>query len=322
MSEQEPSFEQQVSTAAAEAGIVDAPAPPEAEPSSTPAGSPDEPAAAAPPPKAEEPAPAKDTIPLAVHIKAREQHQRELRQMREQFELGNQRLQELTRSLQPPPQPRADPSTDPLGAALEKLDSLEGQVSQVVAKTQEEQRTQVLRQQIAQFERAVYEDEQSYQASADLPEVMRFVKDMKFREYVALGMDAQQAAARVQQDAFAMASHAFQTGQSPSHLVHQMGLAFGYKKGAAASNGNGNGAHAPSGVPADATPPRGPNGRFQPSSAEQTVEMRAAGADRARGGGGSPENLGPLTLQQLATMDNEEFAKMTSGKKWNKLMGG
>jgi hypothetical protein len=333
MSEQEPSFESQVSTAAAEAGIKDtpaeAPAPEqlELEPTTTPEGSPDEPAVPPPAPKVEEPL--KDTIPLAVHIKAREQHQRELREMRQQFEIGNQRLQELTQRFQPPQPPPPDPETDPLGAALNKLDHLEQSVNQVVAKTQEEQKTAYLRQQISQFERAVYEDEQQYKAEVpDLNEAMQYAKDTKFREYVALGMDAHQAAARVQQDAFALANHAFQNGLSPSDLVYRMAGALGYKKGV---NGTNGAAHAP--VAETSETPETPHrlrdeyGRFvdeapQKPSAERTIEMRAAGAERSKGGGGSPENLGPITLQQLATMDNEEFAKMTSGKKWNKLMGG
>jgi hypothetical protein len=160
----------------------------------------------------------------------------------------------------------------------------------------------------------VYEDEQTYKAEVpDLNEAMTYAKDTKFREYVALGMDAQQAAARVQQDAFALASHAFQNGLSPSDLVYRMAHALGYKRGANGTSPPANGQS------------RGANGRFvdgNGTSAEQAVEMRAAGSERSKSGGGAPENLGPLTLQQLATMDNDEFARMTSGKKWDKLFKG
>ncbi len=314
--EQQQTFQQEVAGAAKEAGIVEAPEPAP----STPDGSTDEPAtpaapAAAEAPKAEEPPPPPQTVPLAVHIRQREKHDRELRELREQFTVGNQRLAQLMQSLLPAPAPPPDPSTDPLGAALAKLDVLEKNVGEVVTATAEERKTAALRQQIAQFERAVYEDEQAYKAEfPDLDEVMTYAKDVKFKEYTALGMDPRQAALRVQQDAFALAQHAFQNGLSPSHLVHQMGVALGWKKGNI-RNTETPAENQPK--PAEITPET-----RQITAAEQAVEMRAAGADRAKGGGGAPENLGPITLQQLATMDNDEFARMTSGKKWNKLMAG
>jgi hypothetical protein len=316
---EEPSFEQQVATAAKEAGVVEVPAESADAPApvpSIPAGSQDEPAALAAP-KAEEPPPPPQTVPLAVHIRQREKHDREVRELREQFNVGNQRLQQLMQSLQPAPPPAPDPNVDPLGAALSKLDTLEANVNQVVTATAEERKTAQLRQQIAQFERAVYEDEQAYKAEVpDLGEAMAYAKDTKFREYVALGMDAQQAAARVQQDAFALASHAFQNGLSPSDLVYRMAHALGYKRAAPATT-------AATVASAAGAPARDADGRFvAPSAAEAAIEMRAAGSERAKGGGGAPENLGPITLQQLATMDNDEFAKLTSGKNWNKLMGG
>jgi hypothetical protein len=155
------------------------------------------------------------------------------------------------------------------------------------------------------FKAAVAQDEQNFAAQVpDLPQAIAFAKDMKFKEYLALGLDAQQAAARVQQDGFALASHAFQHGYSPSELIYRVSKAQGWK-GLTAG-----------GEPATVTAAE------QSTPAEQVVEMRAAGADRAKGGGGAPARSGPMTLQELANLDNDEFAKLTSGKKWEKLFRG
>jgi hypothetical protein len=317
-----PTFAEEVAKAAAEAGIKeDAPEPmtqeeeslpaeeyrpanallSEAEPTkeeATEAAKPEEPAKEEP--KQEPP----QTVPLAVHIRQRERFEREQQELRRAVEVGNQRLAELARALQPEQKP-VDRNTDPLGAALQQMDGLSQEVQEtrkLLAQREQEEHT---RRQLADFQNRVVSDEQVFATQQpDYPDAVRFAKDMKYREYIALGLDPHQAGARVQQDAFALAQHAMQQGMSPAELAYRMASALGYRKAHVAQTQQEE-THATT-----------------KSQAEETVQMRAAGAQRGKGTGGASATTGAISLADLAAMDNEEFAKMTSGKKWEKLLRG
>ena len=261
-----------------------------------------------PAPEPEKPAPPQ-VVPLAVHIRQREKYERELSSIREQTEIGNKRLQQLVETISPPPTP-VDRNTDPLGATLQEMDGLRGEVRETREMLQKRQQEEQQRAHINAFQQAVVSDEQAFVRQVnDYPEAITYVKDLKFREYVALGLDAHQAAGRVQQDTFALAQHAFQQGVSPSELAYRMAVAVGYKKSAkiAAAQQDEELATAP--IP-------------EKTQAQQAVEMRAAGGQRNKASGGAASTGGALTFAELANLDNEEFAKMTAGKKWDRLFKG
>jgi hypothetical protein len=191
------------------------------------------------------------------------------------------------------------------------MDGLRGEVRETREMLQRRQQEETQRSQINAFQNAVIADETEFVKQADdYPQAITYVKDLKFREYVALGLDAQQAAARVQQDAFALAQHAFQQGVSPSELAYRMATAVGYKRAAAkaiAAQQDDELATAPA---------------PEKTQAQQAVEMRAAGGQRSKGTGGAASTGGAMTFAELANLDNEEFAKMTAGKKWDRLFKG
>ena len=308
-------FSEQVAAEAAAAGITDAPMTAEEEalaPTSPPADSslaaPAAPADPAPVEAKKEEAQAPkppQTVPLAVHIRQREKYEREQAQLRQIVEQGNARLQQLMEQLNPP-KPPIDRNADPLGATLQELDAMKsemGQTREMLTKRQEEE---MRRQQIAAFENAVVADEQNYSKVApDYGQAVAYARDLKFREYQALGLDPPLAAARVQQDAYALAQHAMQQGVSPAELAYRVATTLGYRAQAAA----------PASTPAN---PGLPVNR----DAQEVVAMRAEGAKKSSATGGSPTPSGALSFAELAALDNEEFAKMTSGKAWDKLMRG
>lgn len=304
---QEMSFEQEVGAAADKAGIKDE-APPIVIPSEEkiPPESVGEPAPEAVKTDAIAPAPPKvETVPLAVHIRQREKLEREMSALREQLNVGNKRLDELVSAIRPTPAP-IDRNTDPLGATLQQMDTLQTEVKQTREMIAQREQTERQRQDIENFNRAVAADEQQYvKQRPDLKDAIDYARNMKYQEYVALGLEATQAAARVQQDGYALAMHAFQSGMSPSELAYRVATTLGYKAAAPAAV-----ATSSSGEPAPAK-----------TAAEQAVEMRAAGAARTRQSGAG-NTTGQITFADLAAMDNDEFHKMTSGKNWQKLAGG
>src|SRR5574343_2003077 len=216
-------FAQEVAKAAAEAGIKDdAPEPMTPEEEAVPAeeyrpanallSEPEAPVEEAKEevPKAAEPVKEEpkqeppQTVPLAVHIRQREKFEREQQELRKAIDIGNQRLAELAKALQPQTPP-VDRNTDPLGAALQQMDGLSQEVQETRKLLAQREQEEYNRRQLADFQNRVISDEQMFAAQTpDYPEAVKFAKDMKYREYIALGLDPHQAGARVQQDAFAL----------------------------------------------------------------------------------------------------------------------
>lgn len=251
-------------------------------------------------PKAEEKKPP-ETVPLAVHIRQREKHDRELANVRQQFaalqqqvEIGNQRLQQLT-AIPEPPAP--DPNTDILGSLAYQQQQLQKNVGEVKESLERQKQEQIVRQQREMLYNTVKSDEEVFsQDHPDYREAVSYAKGTMYNEYLALGLTEQQAQAKLQQDAYALAVHAMQTGQSPSEIAYKIAMARGYRRKEAAEE------------PVQQEP--------------NVVEMRQAGAARSKGAGSGDGAAKPLTFAELAAMDNEEFTKLTSGKNWKKLAGG
>ncbi len=311
----EVTFEQEVQAAAKEANLPDVPdMTPEEEAIPAEVATQPEPAQApVEEPKSEEPAVKEEkavpeTVPLAVHIRQREKHDRELMglrqqltQMQQQFAQGNERLQQITSMLHPEEAP-PDPKTDVIGTLLYEQQQLRKQmetVSQRMVQADTEARS---RNELERFSQFVVQDEKRFEQEApDYKQAIDWVKGVKLREYQALGMDEHQAVARVQQDALAIATHAAKQGASPAEFGYRLAKALGFQAGQAKAT-------APAATPK--------------SEADNVIAMRQAGTERSKPAGGAAQGGGALTFADLAAMDNEEFAKMTSGNNWKKLAGG
>lgn len=303
-------FEQEVQAAAQEANLPDEPPmTPEEESIPVEQAAPPQPEAAPVEEPAKEEKPIPETVPLAVHIRQREKHEREtnslrqqLTQMQQQFAQGNERLEQLTRMLQPPEEQAPDPKTDVIGALLYQQQQLAKQMEAVNSRLVQSDTETRSRNELQRFEQFVVQDEQRFQQEApDYKQAIDWVKGVKIREYQALGLDERQAVARVQQDALAIASHAVNQGASPAEFGYRLAKALGYQGQPAKA------AAAPQQAKADA---------------DNVIAMRAAGAERGKPAGGGGQIGGQITFADLASMDNEEFAKMTAGSNWKKLAGG
>lgn len=300
----EPTFAEEVAAAATEANLPDVPEPevmtPEEE--AIPAPTPGEEAKAPEEPKKEEP----QTVPLAVHIRQREKQEREARELRNQlvamqesFRRGEERLTQLTQMLTPTQQ-APDPNTDVLGHMVYQQQEAKKQLDALNARLTQQDTEARSRQELERFTNYVISDEKQFEQQApDYKEAVNFAKGVKLKEYLALGLDQQQAAARVQQDALAIATHAVSQGASPSEFVYRLAQALGYQ---------------PKAIP---TPTDTPT----PTPQDNVIAMRQAGAERGKPAGGAAAP-GQITFADLAHMDNEEFAKMTAGNNWKKLAGG
>jgi hypothetical protein len=287
-----------------EATYVEPPAPPTPdavtwrEPPEAEEMTPEEEAIPAEPQAATEPEPEKpavESVPVAVHIRQRERYEREMQALRQQQEVGNQRLAQLwqlaqqqTAAAQPP---APDPTNDPLGATLHDLGTLKQQLAETQRLIADREAREQQTTRLSQFTQAVQAEEAQFAAATpDYAEAVNHAKRVKFNEYVALGLQEKDAAARVQADSFALAQHALQSGQNPAEVAYRMAQALGYQKAV----------------------------KQDPA---QVVQMRQAGQARAQATGGGGKT-GKITFADLASMPPAEFAKLTSGDNWKKFAGG
>lgn len=186
--------------------------------------------------------------------------------------------------------PQIDPAENPVGF----LASQQAETQKLIETLQREQRQQQENNEknavLQQFAQVVAQSEQQFaKEKPDYFEAVNYAKAFKAKEYMTFGYSEQEAAQLVNQDTVGIAQRALQLGENPAYLAYQYALTAGYKPSV---------------------------------SGEQKLNMMEAGqkASKPSGGGGkSPA----LTLESLASMSNEDFARATADESaFRKLMGG
>lgn len=240
-----------------------------------------------------EPAPVEkrqpDTVPLAVHLRERERHRREVEERDRLFAEGQRRLDEIARRLQPQEQAPAD--DDILGQQSYALKQANERLARMERDQLENRQRQEVERSLQQLVHAVKQDEAAFtKETPDYADAVEYAKQIKKAEYLALGVSEQEAEAQLYRDALAIAQRAYHSGSSPAEFAYNLAKALGYQ---------GKKAEAPANV----------------------VAMRQAGQKMATGGGGGSGKTGAPSFAELAAMSAEEFAEATKGNKWKKLAG-
>lgn len=198
------------------------------------------------------------------------------------------RFQQVIQGLQQaqqPPQPR--PPTveeDPIAT----LRALAAEREQQQAYSQQEQTR-------AQFEAHVGGLEQQYmRTNPDYPEAAAYLQQRRDADLQAMGItDAGRRHAALWQEAAGLAANAIQAGKNPAEVAYNLARSWGYQ----------------------------PKAQRQ-APAEQRIEAAQRGQQASQslsGGGGTAP--GGLTLEALARMSDEDFAKVPE-ERWAKLWGG
>ena len=233
-------------------------------------------------------------VPLAALHEERQRRkelQQQIAQQNQNYQMLQQRLDHLARLAEGPQRQMPDENADPLGYTVEGVK----QVSQQVKELREQQAKDLQERQhsenIRLFENAVDRAEKVYIAQKpDYYEAVNFARQRKIAEYEAIGMPANLAAQRLDNEIRQFAWHAIQNGESPAEAGYRMAQAIGYK---------------PSGV-----------------SAEQKLAMQQKGISAQAPKGGSGQGGGKLSLDALLKMESKDFLAKTSGDNWKKLVGG
>jgi hypothetical protein len=197
-----------------------------------------------------------------------------------------------------------DINTDPVGhfKALRAQDRAELDQMKAWKVAQERQFEQTNNvQRISQLAQA--QESEFKKTTPDYDQASAHLMQQRDAELLAYGIsDPMERKNIIAQDAIQIAASALGQNKNPAQVIYEMSKARGYVGKA----------------PAAASPAPGK----APTEAEK-VRMAAAGqkAGASLGqlnGAASP----PTTLESLASMSDEDFAKATAGGQWRKLMGG
>ena len=186
-------------------------------------------------------------------------------------------------------QPQINPQEQP----VEYLANEQKQTREMLADMQRRQQEQEQRQQqeigMQRFAQAIQADEQAFaKENSDYMQAVAFAKERKASEYRAFGYSDQEVQEFVQADAISIAQRALQLGESPARLVYEYAKTVGFKPQV---------------------------------SAEKKLGMMEAGQKAAKPSSSGGKDSATLSLEQLASMNSDDFSKITDAQ-FKKLMGG
>jgi hypothetical protein len=208
----------------------------------------------------------------------RKQAERELTQLRQQQAVLADRYQQLYGALNQQQQPQIPPKdVDPLANMDARLEQAERAARQLYESQQQEYRRQQAEHNERAFRAHVGGMEQEFAKSTpDYIEALQFVAGRRRTELEAAGYPAQQVAAMVDRDAMMLAWDAVQQGRNPAEVIYNMAVSTGYTK---------------------------------KQQAEQKVEALQKGTQAAKSLGNGAAPAGLPTMEQIANMDEDEFAR-------------
>lgn len=232
-------------------------------------------------------------VPLAAlheERRARQQLQQERERLLEERARIEERfkvLQEMAQKQPEKPIPAFD--EDPAGHLAanltqnaEQLRALQEQIAQQQQAQQAQQAEQQLRAAAASAAREFMGE------TPDYPDAYKYVREAKTREWSAMGHTPDQI-----QQFFAHAERqislqAFQRGDNPARALYNVAVALGYRAGVKQSD------------------------NLDAVSKGAKVKSLASGGKPSSG----------MSLESLASMSDDDFARATSGENWRKLLGG
>lgn len=244
-------------------------------------------------------------IPLAVFMEEkgrRKSAEKEAREFKEQLQRLAGRLDVLTGGQTQEQRGELDPVIQPIEV-----------LQQLVESDRQRKANDAAQGQYQEFTNRVNAAENEFKTNgkvADFDEALNYLRTGRFAELKAIGYDDAGAAQVLQQEAIGISSLAMQQGANPAERFYALAKARGYASKAPETT-NGAAAVDPTITAAAAM-----------TAAAQGLEKlaKAQGAAKSLGqGGGAGSDT--LTLEALASMDDDEFDKVKESQ-WKKMMGG
>lgn len=266
-------------------------------PTETPPLTPEQQAAATPPvvdPPADPPAPPVNTF-NAEAAEILRQSLAEAQQRVGQLEANIQSLQEAQKPQDTPP---PDPTTDPLGAMMHQLATVNKAVADLQAQLSQQRELQTQQANFAAFQTQVTTMRDEFtKTTPDFPAALQHLRDNRIADLKFYGLSDADARKTLFQEEVVAAQRAVQAGKNPAEAMYDMAKRHGYTPKAAG------------------TPPTG-----TPNPAEKLTAIQQAQA--ASKNLPSTPQLEDITLDGLKGASDADLNKIINDDKlWSKITG-
>jgi myosin heavy subunit len=216
----------------------------------------------------------------------RKEAQRQAQELQAQnAQLVRQQQEILARMQQQTAVQQLPPADDPLAVMQHGIGQTQAELRALRERQEWQDRQTYEQNQWAQFTNAVHTAQSQFASEQpDAIDGINFLKQGRFKEYVAMGMTQDAARRQLHQDEVNLSAEAFKNGDNPAKVAYDMAVARGY------------------------VPPK------------QRLDMQKEGQGASMPSGSGGKGGGLPSLDALLKMSPGEFAKATSGENWEKLM--
>jgi hypothetical protein len=200
------------------------------------------------------------------------------------------RFQKIQESMIPkePEEPKPDFEDNPAEYLKTELDEIKG------FKTQQEQQAQTTQAQ-QQFYGDFTKVEQEFSGkNPDYFDAVKHLYESRMSEFKTMGYDNDQSYQLAQRDAWDIVQDANSRGKNGAELIYNLAKTRGYEKGKQTT---------------------------EKSEIETLKEVKEVAKNTGLGASGDTPK-GQVSLSDLASMNDDEFDKLTSGDSWRNMMGG
>jgi DNA repair exonuclease SbcCD ATPase subunit len=273
----------------------------------------------------------KNWVPLPTYLEEKKERQRleKIQQeLNERQTRAEERLRILAEKFTAPPAPAPDKTQDPVGYLEHEIAQTKAPLQNLQQKLEQYEQQQQQQAQLEQIRNYVVTAEQDFAAKTpDYWDAMNHIRQARFAQYRLAGLNEQQQAQALAQDTYAWTRSLLQSGKNPAEATYELARAYGYSgsaSGPAASTAAAQGSQEPAG---GAVQPRNSDGTFakpqnpKVEKAKETLKTVERGQQAAKSLGDSPGGSASTEipdLSELASMSDEEFDRLTSGKNWKK----
>lgn len=189
--------------------------------------------------------------------------------------------------------PKVDYEENPAEYLKSEVESLKKQLNQSGLTPEQIRERESVQKRQQEFYNDFTQSESMYQKERpDYQDAVKYLYDQRMAEYKTMGYNDQLAFQLTQKDAWQIAQDAMERGQNGPEIFYNLAKGRGYAVKKA-----------------------------EPSEVEKLKEV-AEKIETSQGLGSSGDSPGELSLADLASLDDDEFDKFTSGDSWRKAMGG
>lgn len=241
-------------------------------------------------------APAVQPVPAADQTSLIELLRRSIAEEQQRAADASARLAALEKQFQEKLQvqePVPDPTTDPLGNMMHQLQQVNQNVTKLQQELNQEQQTNLLKQQFSEFVKSVQDIKTEYvKTTPDFNDAYTHIRSVRTEDLRAVGIPESEIPKILLQDELNISQNAIQRGKNPAEEIYNMAKRYGYAAKAAA-------------------PP-----------ADQKLANIVKGQEAAKQPGrAAPES--DLTIDGLKDAGNSDLDKMVQDDNlWAKLVGG